>query len=88
MRDVDGHRRAAPAGVRALAAYRGLASNRPLAKLLGGEFVSATVSARTDGLVLALDGPTFLAMVSGAASIRGRLLNLYGPSPAATIAVQ
>jgi hypothetical protein len=40
-----------------------------------------------DGLVLALAGPSFLAMVSGAASIRGRLLDLYDPSPAATIAV-
>jgi len=43
--------------------------------------------ATTDGLVLALDGASFLAMVSGAASIRGRLLNLYEPSAAATIAV-
>jgi MFS family permease len=55
--------------------------------LLRGAPRSATVTARTDGLVLALDGPTFLAMVSGGASIRGRLLNLYEGSPAATIAV-
>jgi predicted MFS family arabinose efflux permease len=38
---------------------------------------SATVSAATNGVVLALDGSVFLAMVSGAASIRGRLLHLY-----------
>lgn len=55
--------------------------------LLRGAPRSATVTAATDGLVLALDGPSFLAMVSGAASIRGRLLNLYEPAPAATIAV-
>lgn len=55
--------------------------------LLRGAPRSATVTAATDGLVLALDGPSFLAMVSGAASIRGRLLDLYDPSPAATIAV-
>ena len=55
--------------------------------LLRGAPRRATVTATTEGLVLALDGPTFLAMVSGAANIRGRLLNLYEPSPAATIAV-
>jgi predicted MFS family arabinose efflux permease len=55
--------------------------------LLRGAPRSATVTAATDGLLLALDGPSFLAMVSGAASIRGRLLDLYDPSPAATIAV-
>ena len=55
--------------------------------LLRGAPRSATVTAVTDGLVLALDGPSFLAMVSGAASIRGRLLDLYDASPAATIAV-
>ena len=38
---------------------------------------SATVTAVTDGVVLALDGAQFLEMVSGAASIRGRLLQLY-----------
>jgi len=38
---------------------------------------SATVAAVADGLLLALDGPAFQAMVSGAASIRGRLLRLY-----------
>lgn len=55
--------------------------------LLRGAPRSATVTAATDGLVLALDATTFLAMVSGAASIRGRLLDLYDQSPAATIAV-
>jgi hypothetical protein len=55
--------------------------------LLRGTPRSATVTATSDGLVLALDGRSFLAMVSGVASIRGRLLNLYEPSPAATIAV-
>jgi CRP-like cAMP-binding protein len=53
--------------------------------LLRGAPRSATVTAATDGLVLALDGPSFLAMVSGDASIRGRLLDLYDPAPAATI---
>ncbi len=48
---------------------------------------SATVTATGDGLVLALDGPAFQALVSGAASIRGRLLHLYDGPPAATIAV-
>lgn len=38
---------------------------------------SATVAAATDGVVLALDGAAFLAMVSGTTSIRGRLLHLY-----------
>jgi hypothetical protein len=48
---------------------------------------SASVTATSDGLVLALDGPAFGALVSGAASIRGRLLHLYDAPPAATIAV-
>jgi hypothetical protein len=49
---------------------------------------SATVTATTDGLVIALDGPAFLSMVSGVASIHGRLQHLYDqPAPAATIAV-
>ena len=48
---------------------------------------SATVTATSEGLVLALDGPAFQALVSGAASIRGRLLHLYDGPPAATIAV-
>jgi MFS family permease len=56
--------------------------------LLNGAPRSATVTAATDGLVLALDGPAFLLMVSGVASIRGRLQHLYDqPAPAATIAV-
>lgn len=56
--------------------------------LLNGAPRSATVTAATDGLVLALDGPAFLSMVSGVASIRGRLQHLYDqPAPAATIAV-
>jgi MFS family permease len=38
---------------------------------------SATVGAITDGVVLALDGPAFLAMVGGATTVRGRLLHLY-----------
>ncbi len=41
---------------------------------------SATVEATGDGLVLALDGPDFLALVAGRTSVRGRLLGLYEPS--------
>jgi CRP-like cAMP-binding protein len=56
--------------------------------LLNAAARSATVTATTDGLVLALDGPAFLSMVSGVASIHGRLQHLYDqPARAATIAV-
>ncbi len=41
---------------------------------------SATVEATGDGLVLALDGPDFLALVAGRTSVRGRLLGLYESS--------
>jgi MFS family permease len=48
--------------------------------LLTGAPRSATVRAETDGLLLALDGPDFLALVSSATAIRGRLLELYEPA--------
>jgi predicted MFS family arabinose efflux permease len=46
---------------------------------------SATVQAVSDGVVLALDGADFLALVGGRTTVRGRLLGLYeGPTgPAA-----
>ena len=48
--------------------------------LLTGAPRSATVEARTDGVLLALDGPAFLDLVGGPASVRGRLLELYEPA--------
>jgi MFS family permease len=48
--------------------------------LLSGAPRSAMVTAVTDGVLLALDGPDFLALVGGATSIRGRLLDLYEPA--------
>ena len=46
---------------------------------------SATVEAVSDGVVLALDGADFLALVGGRTTVRGRLLGLYEgpPGPAA-----
>jgi Cyclic nucleotide-binding domain len=44
---------------------------------------SATVEAITDGTLLALDGPDFLALVAGRTTVRGQLLGLY-ESPATT----
>ena len=38
---------------------------------------SATVEALSDGVVLALDGADFLALVGGRTTVRGRLLGLY-----------
>ena len=51
--------------------------------LLNGAPRSASVSALSDGLLLALDGPEFLALVGGGMSIRGRLLDLYEPAVSA-----
>jgi hypothetical protein len=50
--------------------------------LLTGVPRSATVTAATDGVLLALDGPDFLDLVGSATSIRGRLLDLYEPAGA------
>jgi CRP-like cAMP-binding protein len=38
---------------------------------------TATVTADTDGLLLALDRDDFLALVGAAGPLRGRLLTLY-----------
>ena len=48
--------------------------------LLSGVPRSATVTAATDSVLLALDGPDFLALVGSGTSIRGRLLDLYEPA--------
>jgi len=48
--------------------------------LLTGSPRSATVTAAGDGVILALSGPDFLALVGSATSIRGRLIDLYGPA--------
>ena len=48
--------------------------------LLTGAPRSATVTAASDGVILALSGPDFLALVGSATSIRGRLIDLYGPA--------
>jgi len=50
--------------------------------LLTGAPRSATVSAASDGILLALDGPEFLELVGGAGALRGRLLGLYASTPA------
>ena len=49
--------------------------------LLTGAPRSATVSATTDGTLLALDGPEFLELVGGGGALRGRLLGLYASTP-------
>ena len=48
--------------------------------LLTGAPRSATVTATSDGVLLALSGRDFLALVGSATSIRGRLIDLYGPN--------
>jgi len=45
--------------------------------LLRGSRRTATVTAETDGLLLELDGPDFLALVGGEGAVRARLLGLY-----------
>jgi MFS family permease len=51
--------------------------------LLRGSARSATVTAESDGLLLALERADFLALVGPGESLRGRLLGLYeAPSPA------
>jgi MFS family permease len=50
--------------------------------LLRGGARTATVSAESDGLLLALDRAEFLALVGRAESLRGRLLGLYEASSA------
>jgi CRP-like cAMP-binding protein len=49
--------------------------------LLNGAPRSATVTATTDGSLLALDGPAFLELVGGGGAIRGRLQSLYASTP-------
>ncbi len=49
--------------------------------LLAGGARSATVTAETDGVLLALDRREFLAMVGRTATLRGRLLGLYEEAP-------
>lgn len=51
--------------------------------LLRGSARSATVTAASDGLLLALDRSDFLALVGRAESLRGRLLGLYEAPSAA-----
>ncbi|MBA2720348.1 MAG: cyclic nucleotide-binding domain-containing protein [Chloroflexi bacterium] len=51
--------------------------------LLTGAPRSATVTAETDGVLLALDRRDFLAMVARTGTLRGRLLGLYEDAPAA-----
>jgi MFS family permease len=51
--------------------------------LLRGGARTATVTAKTDGLLLALDRADFLALVGRAESLRGRLLGLYEAQSAA-----
>ncbi|HET7703504.1 MAG TPA: MFS transporter [Candidatus Limnocylindrales bacterium] len=49
--------------------------------LLTGAPRSATVTADTDGVVLALDRGDFLALVGRTGTLRARLLGLYDPGP-------
>jgi MFS family permease len=49
--------------------------------LLTGTPRSATVTATSAGVLLALDGPAFLELVGGPGALRGRLLGLYSSNP-------
>ena len=51
--------------------------------LLSGAPRSATVTAATDGLLLALDADAFLDLVGRRPAVRGRLINRYDQVPAA-----
>ena len=51
--------------------------------LLSGAPRSATVTAATDGLLLALDADAFLDLVGRRPAVRGRLMNRYDQVPAA-----
>ena len=51
--------------------------------LLSGALRSATVTAATDGLLLALDADAFLDLVGRRTAVGGRLLNQYDQMPAA-----
>ena len=51
--------------------------------LLSGALRSATVTAATDGLLLALDADAFLDLVGRRTAVGGRLLNQYDQVPAA-----
>jgi hypothetical protein len=51
--------------------------------LLSGAARSATVTATTDGLLLALDADAFLDLVGRRTAVRGRLLHRYDQVPAA-----
>ena len=51
--------------------------------LLSGAPRSATVTAATDGLLLALDAEAFLDLVGRRPAVRGRLMNRYDQVPAA-----
>jgi MFS family permease len=54
--------------------------------LLSGAPRSATVTALTDGLLLALDADAFLDLVGRRTAVRGRLLQRYDQVPAAPLA--
>jgi len=54
--------------------------------LLSGASRSATVTAATDGLLLALDADAFLDLVGRRTAVRGRLLHQYDQVPAAPLA--
>lgn len=49
--------------------------------LLTGAPRSATVTATSDGVLLALEGADFLELVGGSRAIQGRLLGLYSSNP-------
>jgi CRP-like cAMP-binding protein len=51
--------------------------------LLSGATRSATVTAATDGLLLALDADAFLDLVGRGPALRGRLMNRYDQVTAA-----
>jgi len=54
--------------------------------LLSGAPRSATVTAATDGRLLALDADAFLDLVGRRTAVRGRLLHQYDQVPAAPLA--